>query len=219
MCIDLAPGPSPDGQDEWFIESRVAREFVATVRAEVSRIPDRAALTDALRPAFAHLLADDAWLPEAFRQPYLASGMGGGIGQYALFRAGDGSLSLFALVVPGGASTPVHDHLAWGLIGLYQCAQDEEVYRRLDDGARAGYAELALTERRAVARGEFYALLPPAGDIHRVRTTSTEPSISIHLLGNDTGCVWRHAFEPATREVRAFRSGYSNRPCPAEQTG
>ena len=61
--------------------------------------------------------------------------MGGGIGQYALYRAEDGSLSLFSLVIPAGAETPVHDHLAWGLIGVYRGRQDETVYRRLDDGA------------------------------------------------------------------------------------
>jgi hypothetical protein len=40
------------------------------------------------------------------------------------------------------------------------------------------------------------------------------PSVSIHLLANDTACVWRHRFEPSTGEVKAFRSGYSNAPCP-----
>jgi predicted metal-dependent enzyme (double-stranded beta helix superfamily) len=48
--------------------------------------------------------------------------MGGGIGQWLIFRAADRSLALFALVVPSGAETPVHDHLAWGLVGLYQGA-------------------------------------------------------------------------------------------------
>jgi predicted metal-dependent enzyme (double-stranded beta helix superfamily) len=48
--------------------------------------------------------------------------MGGGIGQWLLYRAGDGSLSLFSLVVPPGSETPIHDHLAWGLVGLYRGA-------------------------------------------------------------------------------------------------
>ena len=42
------------------------------------------------------------------------------------------------------------------------------------------------------------------------------PSVSIHLLANDTACVWRHRFEPATGAVTAFRSGYSNAPCPPD---
>ena len=58
-----------------------------------------------------------------------------------------------------------------------------------DDGA------LALVERRSLAPGNFYVLLPPRDDIHRVRTTSAETSVSVHLLTNDTGCVWRHAYD------------------------
>ena len=64
--------------------------------------------------------------------------------------------------------------------------------------------------------GEFYALLPPQDDIHYVKTVSDVASVSLHLLANDTACVWRHRFEPATGDVKAFRSGYSNAPCPPE---
>jgi 3-mercaptopropionate dioxygenase len=132
--------------------------------------------------------------------------MGGGIAQWLLYRAGDGSLSLFSLVVPPGAETPIHDHLAWGLVGLYRGTQDEEIYAA--DGG-----EMRLVERRALATGDFYALIPPAEDVHRVRTTSLESSVSIHLLTNDTGCTWRHAYDATTGEARPFRSGYANVDC------
>jgi hypothetical protein len=42
------------------------------------------------------------------------------------------------------------------------------------------------------------------------------PSISIHLLANDTACVWRHRYEPEAGRVSPFRSGYSNAPCPED---
>ena len=71
-------------------------------------------------------------------------------------------------------------------------------------------------EARALAPGDFYALLPPRDDIHRVRTTSAETSVSLHLLTNDTGCVWRHAFDEDTGEASPFRSGYVNLACPPE---
>ena len=74
------------------------------------------------------LLADPDWLPAEYRADAPESGMGGGIGQWLLFRAEDGSLSLFSLVVPAGSETPIHDHLAWGLVGLYRGTQDEEIY-------------------------------------------------------------------------------------------
>jgi len=46
-----------------------------------------------------------------------------------------------------------------------------------------------------------------------VRTTFAETSVSIHLLTNDTGCVWRHAYDAASGEARPFRSGYANAAC------
>lgn len=144
--------------------------------------------------------------------------MGGGIGQWLLFRSGARDLCLFALVVPPGAVTPVHDHLAWGLVGLYRGEQEETVFARRDEGAPVGDREdLTRAFRRTVRRGEFYPLLPPADDIHRVRTTSGVNSVSIHLLANDTGCVWRHAYDPEEGEVRPFRSGYVNRGCDEEE--
>jgi predicted metal-dependent enzyme (double-stranded beta helix superfamily) len=132
--------------------------------------------------------------------------MGGGIGQWLLYRAGDGSLSLFSLVVPAGSQTPVHDHLAWGLVGLYRGTQDEDIYVQRN-------GSLELVESRSLRPGDFYALFPPRDDIHRVRTTSDEASVSIHLLTNDTGCVWRHAFDEETGEAKPFRSGYVNVEC------
>ena len=74
-----------------------------------------------------------------------------------------------AWVVPPGAMTPVHDHLACRLVG-----------------------------------------------VHRVRTTSAETSVSIHLLANDTGCVWRHTFDERTGETSPFRSGHVNAECDSE---
>jgi predicted metal-dependent enzyme (double-stranded beta helix superfamily) len=140
--------------------------------------------------------------------------MGGGIGQWLIFRSGARDLCLFALVVPAGSATPVHDHLAWGLIGLYKGEQEESVYARRDDALPVGEREeLTLSGRRIVRRGDFYPLLPPAEDIHRVRTLSAETSVSLHLLANDTGCIWRHAFDPETAQVRPFRSGYVNSEC------
>jgi predicted metal-dependent enzyme (double-stranded beta helix superfamily) len=191
---------------EFVLDTETVRAFVGDVQESIARTSSPREACEAIRPRFAQLLADPDWLPSRYQAAARESGMGGGIGQWLLCRADDGSLSLFSLVVPPGAQTPVHDHLAWGLVGLYRGTQDEEIYARCD-GA------LELVERRALDTGDFYALLPPRDDIHRVRTTSVETSVSIHLLTNDTGCVWRHAYDPATGETEPFRSGYVNVPC------
>lgn len=204
-----------DGKDFGFlVDTPEIRALVEETRRLMREVPDTAARVEALRPAFGALLSADGWLPDNYAQPDLTSGMGGGIGQYALYRAEDGSLCLFSLVIPAGAETPVHDHLAWGVIGVYRGVQDETVYRRTDDGSDEARATLEVARRQTVTHGEFYTLLPPLDDIHYVKTVSDTPSIPIHLLANDTACVTRHRFEPATGVVTAFRSGYSNAKCP-----
>lgn len=195
--------------DEYLLDTPVVHAFVADVRAAIAAADSPAGACEAIRPRFAQLLADPDWLPARFQEDDPESGMGGGIGQWLLFRAGDRSLTLFALVVPSGAQTPIHDHLAWGLVGLYRGSQDEEIY-----ATRAG--ALVRTEQRALEPGDFYALLPPRDDIHRVRTTSPETAVSIHLLTNDTGCVWRHAFDEDSGAASPFRSGYVNVACEDE---
>jgi 3-mercaptopropionate dioxygenase len=189
--------------DEYLLDTPTVRDFIRDVRAAIADASSPAAACDAIRPRFAELLADPDWLPQRFQEPNPESGMGGGIGQWLLFRGADRELTLFALVVPPGSTTPIHDHLAWGLVGLYRGTQDEEIYDE----------HVTRTEQRALEPGDFYALLPPRDDIHRVRTTSAETSVSIHLLTNDTGCVWRHSYDETSGEAEAFRTGYVNVDC------
>ena len=191
---------------QFVLDTPVVQAFVADVEAAIAGAPSPEAACESIRPRFSELLADPDWLPAAFQTDVPESGMGGGIGQWLLYRADDGSLSLFSLVVPTGSQTPIHDHLAWGLVGLYRGTQDEEIYAE-------GGGVLELVERRSLRPGDFYVLIPPHDDIHRVRTTSAETSVSVHLLTNDTGCVWRHAYDAESGEPRPFRSGWVNVPC------
>ena len=191
---------------EFVLDTPLVRAFVGEAQAAIAAATPPAAACDAIRPRFAELLRDPGWLPFEYQEAAPESGMGGGIGQWLLYRAADGSLSLFSLVVPPGSETPIHDHLAWGLVGLYRGTQDEEIYVQRN-------GTLELVEQRALLPGDFYVLIPPRDDIHRVRTTSPETSVSIHLLTNDTGCIWRHAYDAESGEARPFRSGYVNVPC------
>jgi predicted metal-dependent enzyme (double-stranded beta helix superfamily) len=191
---------------EFILDTPTVRDFIVHVQAAIAGATSPANACETIRPRFAELLADPVWLPVEHQAAVPGSGMGGGIGQWLLCRADDGSLSLFSLVVPPAAQTPVHDHLAWGLVGLYRGTQEEEIYAQAN-------GKLELLERRSLEPGDFYVLIPPRNDIHRVRTTSEQTSVSIHLLTNDTGCIWRHAYDPASGEAKPFRSGYVNVSC------
>ena|SRR5947209_6303960 len=197
----------------YFVENPVVRGFIDEVERIIAATPEPTRAVTDLREPFGRLLADDGWLPPEFQIPDPAGGMGEAIGNYLIYRSAGRDLTLFSLVLPPGSRTPVHDHLAWGLVGLYRGEQDEFVYRRVDRQDREGRADLEQVERRHLRAGNFYELLPPEGDIHQVVSGGSGPSLSLHLLANDVGCLWRHRFEPDEHAVHAFRSGYSNAPC------
>ena len=204
--------------DEFICDTPEVRSFIGKVKEIVvngaGSVADK--LT-AIRPSFSQMMADPNWLPEEFRRAPAEGGMGRGIANWLLYRDTEGVLSLSALVLLPGTVTPVHDHLAWGLVGLYVGEQDEEVYQA---GAPVGsadeYADLKLISTNHLQAGSFYELIPPLGDIHRVFARGAEPSISLHLLSNDIGCVLRHRFEPETGGVAPFRTEYTNKRCESD---
>jgi 3-mercaptopropionate dioxygenase len=184
------------------------KTFIAEIEQVVATSADRHDTIARLQPSFAALLADPTWLHADFRHP-----VAGKFVQYAIYRADDASLSVMAMVVPSGVATPVHDHRAWGLVGVYQGRQREKVYRRRDDGSQPDFADLEQVAENILAPGDITTLVPPDGDIHMIETISSEPSISIHVLGNDIGCEHRHRYDVERKAVHRFKSGYVNTSC------
>jgi predicted metal-dependent enzyme (double-stranded beta helix superfamily) len=212
MCQPDAPPPT--GIDEYFVDHPRLTAFIEMVNDIRGRKTNPSAIVAAITPHFTELLSAKGWLPDSFMEPKEGSGMGSGIGMWLLYRAGDGGLAFSSLVVPAGVSTPVHDHLAWGVVGLYRGEQDEVVFSRTDDGSSEERATLEPIVRRPLLPGDLYELLPET-DIHQVTTTSSTTSVSLHLLGNDNGCIWRHRFVPDEQRIEPFKSGWLNVPCAA----
>ena len=88
-------------------------------------------------------MVDQTWLPEVYQEAAPKGGMGSGIGNWLLYRAGDGGLAFYLSGRPIRGADPVHDHLAWGIVGLYRGDQDEEFYTRQDDGSVEERADLS----------------------------------------------------------------------------
>jgi predicted metal-dependent enzyme (double-stranded beta helix superfamily) len=200
-------------EGEFFLEHQTLHRFIGEALEIVRGSAEVATKLQQLRAPYESLLSDQDWLPEEFKQASGNTTMGQGIASLLLYRSELQDLSLSTLVVAPGLATPIHNHLAWGLVGLYQGEQEEEEYEGHvhDEGTPAH--PLILRKRRVLKKGDFYDLVPPWNDIHRVRTISSEPSVSLHLLANDIGCVVRQKFDAASGRSEPFRSGWSNAPC------
>ncbi len=167
---------------EFFVDHPTLRGFIAAATGIVRGNADVATKLSKLRAPYKALLSDPDWLPEEFKQPSGNTTMGHGIASLLLYRSELKDLSLSTLVVAPGLATPVHNHLAWGLVGLYQGDQEEEdqgdqeeeEYDVHEHAAEAALEPLKLRKRRLLKKGDFYELVPPWNDIHRVRTISSE---------------------------------------------
>jgi len=107
-----------------------------------------------------------------------------------------------------GQTTPIHDHLTWAMVGLYEGEERESVFRRTDDRSNPKMAKLDLASERVNTRGHITTL--GGAGIHRIDNVSARPSKSIHVYGLDIGNAERHSYDPATGEISRFVSGYCN---------
>lgn len=101
--------------------------------------------------------------------------------QHVLHVAADRSFSIVSLVWTPGQETPVHDHLGWCVVGVYEGEEFETAYRVRDDGGRPLLQECGTRTHR---RGETTSLVPPI-DIHRVQNRSDALAVSVHVYGVD----------------------------------
>ena len=115
---------------------------------------------------------------------------------HLLHVAEDGAFSLVGLVWLPGQQTPIHDHLAWCVVGIHEGIEYESRYMLSDDGA-----QLITTGRAQAGVGVVAGLLPP-GDIHRVRNDGDVLAISLHVYGADvssTGSSVRRRYDLPVR--------------------
>jgi predicted metal-dependent enzyme (double-stranded beta helix superfamily) len=128
------------------------------------------------------------YLRPALRQPGLLAphqrqGSTDGYTQHVLHVEPGGSFSVVALVWLPGQATPVHDHVSWCSVGVYEGQETETLYRL---AGRKGHRRLVVSGHAVNRRGEVTGIAPP-GDIHHVANSGTTTAISLHVYGADIG--------------------------------
>ncbi len=157
------------------------QEFVQTVDRLIGRDLTQPALLAALTPEFERVLAEPNLLPPEQCCPPATSYV-----QHTLYGDPAGRFSLVALVWRPCCATPVHDHHAWGLAGVYRGRELETRFAWCDRPNASPVLRVADT--RQVCAGEVSPIVPPS-DIHRVLSPGPQPTVSLHLYGLDVGLV------------------------------
>jgi 3-mercaptopropionate dioxygenase len=123
------------------------------------------------------LLAHDGWLGAEHRMPGRDT-----YRQHLLHVSPSRRLSVVALVWLPGQRTPIHDHVAWCVVGVYEGRERETRYRAVEvDGERC----LEPIGSIDAHPGHVEVIVPSVEDIHRVSAVGAGPTISIHVYGAD----------------------------------
>ena len=177
--------------------------FVSEVDELVRRRLSAAEMVQRITPGLEGLVAARGWLGASKSRPV----SGKPYSQYLLHLSADGPWSVVSFVWPAGSSTPVHDHGCWGVVGVYQGEETETAFLQLAGDRELGSLSLERAGTRIMRAGDVAGIVPP-DDIHQVSNRGEETAISIHVYGADIGAQRRHAFDPASGEVKSFVSGY-----------
>jgi hypothetical protein len=100
------------------------------------------------------------------------------------YELGDEALDGPALIinaVRGGVNSVVHDHGTWAVVVGIEGDERHRIYRRVDDGLRAGRATLSFEHETTVCDGR--SLIIEDGLFHSIHTGINAPALVLHLYG------------------------------------
>ncbi len=153
------------------------QEFIQDVDGTVRGYPSESEILLHLKPVLEKLVSSPVSVPaKAFtpRKDRFAMNL--------LQMPEDEAYSIIGGIWHPGQTTPIHDHLTWALIGVYEGEEREALFRRTDDGSNPKLAKIQQVSERVHKKGH------------------------VTVLGH-TG---RHSYDPATGEISKFVSGYCN---------
>jgi predicted metal-dependent enzyme (double-stranded beta helix superfamily) len=95
-------------------------------------------------------------------------------------------------------NTPIHNHFTWGIVGVYRGKDTYQIWRRLDDGDGAGYAEVELVEEKVLGPGDIEIIPHPPQDIH-AQQGAGEDTYEFVLFGKNAMQGPRLYFDPEAK--------------------
>jgi predicted metal-dependent enzyme (double-stranded beta helix superfamily) len=174
--------------------------FVALLReARARHVDESALLADVCRLAGSLTEAKAAWLTDAMCRPDPAQGFG----VHLLHEELDHTLATFVVTWLPQRTTPPHDHGTWAVVAGLEGEERNVIWRREDDAARPGYAEIVPADVSVVGAGDVIAL--PSGAIHSVSNEGDGVSVSLHVYGRHFNHTVRSQFDPAAKTEAAYQ--------------
>jgi len=130
------------------------------------------------------------------------------LNEVTVFRHPEGLFSLYMYIWDKDLADIIHDHNAWGIIGVARGSLQETKYRRLDDGSREDYAELEPLDSQTFKPGQFTSVMPLNNGIHQMNNIHQGITITFNTYGQP---VKRGYIRFYDREKRTAKKAYPPR--------
>lgn len=118
----------------------------------------------------------------------------------------DGTLALMLARFPHESETPIHNHNSWGVVAVVSGRDRYLAWRRVDDGARDGYAEVELEYERLLGPGDVVSFADIPHDLHSQQGADGAPVWELVFFGRDPNVTPRLYFDPQARTVTAAQA-------------
>lgn len=171
-------------------------DFIADLRVIWAAESDNQRRMERAKPLLERLVRDQSLKAHSARWPSTE-----GYKNLLLYVDPQFHFAVNAVVPAPGRSGSVHDHAdAWVLYGVLDGTESLERYERIDDGTRAGYAELRPVSTTTGTQGQV-DLVPPYA-IHAEQggpTRSVAIIVRSQRLGE--GTILQRAYDPKAKTV------------------
>ncbi len=124
-----------------------------------------------------------------------------GMGDLELYQAADDGLLIVLGAWQPGHGVPPHDHGTWAVVVGLEGNEQNTLWRRLDDGARPGYAEIEKVETKLVSPSEVLTM--KSDGIHSVANRGEEVSYTLHVYGRNLEATGRRQYDPEAKSVQS----------------
>jgi predicted metal-dependent enzyme (double-stranded beta helix superfamily) len=165
-------------------------QYVRDLRQIAAQETDPEKITERVAPLARKFALDPGWMRPEYRQCDAEQGFG----VHLLHEEPNHDLAVFVLSWLPDRGTGAHNHKTWAVVVGMQGEEQETNYERLDDGSKAGFAEVRPAGVRVMTAGEVACCYPE--HIHRVHNVGKDISISLHTYGRHINHTGRSEFDP-----------------------
>ena len=174
----------------------VFEKFIADMRAIWESESDNQGRMEKAKPLLEQLVKDPGLKAHSARWPSTE-----GHKNLLLYVDPQHHFAINAVVRMPGRVGGVHDHAgAWVLYGVLDGAESLERYERIDDGSRAGFAEVQLASVTTGTQGKVDLVAP-----HAIHAEQGGPARSVAIIVRSQrlgeGTVLQRAYDPKAKTV------------------